>query len=262
MDWTEKWVDALTKDGVNVRDLRGVLPHKTDTEFMRRDPVKLHGMTLHHAAIRGNTEKDLVSIARYHVGPNHIAGGGCPGLCYTGAVLGDGTFCLAWNLNVTTWSQGDGNSKHLGILVLGDFYSPSNPTGFDPTPPQWDSCLQVWRTSAQVFGWSKNQLFGHFDFGKPACPGDTLRNLVMDIREGIEPEKMVLLPDLGMDLPSTARHQKALEMLGFSPGAVDGIWGPMSKAALARFQASAGLPVDGVWGANTQRAIDAALKNL
>ena len=259
---TRTWIDALTRSGVQVRDLRGKLPRNEAKVFGLRAPINLEGMTVHHSAVRGDTQEDLANIARYHVGPNHIAGDGCPGLCYTGAVLGNGTFCVAWDLDVTTWSQGDGNATHLGILVMGDFYSPSNTDGFDPTREQWNSCLQVWRTTAQVFGWDHSRLFGHFDFGKPACPGDALRNLVRDVRDRHEPQEPALLYDLGAAHPATWAHQKSLAMLGFSPGAVDGIWGPMSKAALARFQASAGLPVDSVWGANTQRAIDAALKNL
>jgi murein DD-endopeptidase MepM/ murein hydrolase activator NlpD len=42
---------------------------------------------------------------------------------------------------------------------------------------------------------------------------------------------------------------------GYSPGAVDGLFGPATRAALASFQASAGLAVDGVAGPATLAAL-------
>ncbi len=49
--------------------------------------------------------------------------------------------------------------------------------------------------------------------------------------------------------------QKSLKLHGFNPGALDGIWGPRTLAALKEFQSSHGLRRDGILGPKTQRAL-------
>lgn len=49
--------------------------------------------------------------------------------------------------------------------------------------------------------------------------------------------------------------QAALEAKGFSPGPVDGIFGPKTQKAVQDFQASAALTVDGIVGPNTIHAL-------
>jgi len=49
--------------------------------------------------------------------------------------------------------------------------------------------------------------------------------------------------------------QQALKNLGFNPGDVDGIWGRVTIGAVKRFQAKAGLEVDGVVGPATKGAL-------
>jgi peptidoglycan hydrolase-like protein with peptidoglycan-binding domain/DNA invertase Pin-like site-specific DNA recombinase len=52
--------------------------------------------------------------------------------------------------------------------------------------------------------------------------------------------------------------QKRLRMLGHQLGPVDGLYGPLTKAAVERFQRSAGLQVDGIAGPRTLTALEAA----
>jgi hypothetical protein len=51
------------------------------------------------------------------------------------------------------------------------------------------------------------------------------------------------------------RLQHALAQLGYSPGQVDGSYGPGTEKALKRFQQANGLQPDGVLGAKTLRAL-------
>lgn len=53
------------------------------------------------------------------------------------------------------------------------------------------------------------------------------------------------------------RLQKCLAVLGFNPGAQDGVYGPQTEAAVAAFQASNGLLVDGEFGPTTRSVMQA-----
>lgn len=48
---------------------------------------------------------------------------------------------------------------------------------------------------------------------------------------------------------------KTLTALGYDPGAIDGLAGPRTAAAVAQFQRDAGLPVDGMVGPMTKEAL-------
>lgn len=54
--------------------------------------------------------------------------------------------------------------------------------------------------------------------------------------------------------------QRALKRFGYSAGVVDGVYGPSTQAALARFQKASALTTDGVLGPKTLQAIKRALR--
>ena len=47
--------------------------------------------------------------------------------------------------------------------------------------------------------------------------------------------------------------QRLLTRLGARPGPVDGLYGPLTQAGVARFQHKAGVAVDGIAGTQTTR---------
>jgi hypothetical protein len=57
------------------------------------------------------------------------------------------------------------------------------------------------------------------------------------------------------------RLQRALKHLGYSPGTIDGDYGPSTQAALEKFQKAQGLTADGVLGPKTLLALKHALQN-
>ncbi|SBT95363.1 Peptidase family M23 [Streptomyces sp. DI166] len=61
-------------------------------------------------------------------------------------------------------------------------------------------------------------------------------------------------------LGSTRGVQEALAALGFDPGAIDGLDGPKTRAAVTAFQGSQGLVQDGICGSATRAALAAALR--
>jgi len=217
----------------------------------------LKGLVLHHAASHQVDREGIFGIARYHVGPNHISSTGCPGICYPRAITGDGVIHQLHDLDVATWSQGwrrrpgDENADYLGVLIMGFFKSPTYPHEGEPTLAQlrtvlnlWDACRDVWTT------WRTGPaIMGHFDLGKPACPGTTLETLIRALRAN---QPAAAVP--GVDLNTTKGRQRFLADAGHYRGQIDGIWGHRSKQALIDFQRTAGLVPDGIWGPRTEAA--------
>jgi hypothetical protein len=65
---------------------------------------------------------------------------------------------------------------------------------------------------------------------------------------------------IGVDSPAeVAGLQKALAKLGFTPGPADGVFGTSTQGAVVAFQRSKGLGDDGIVGAKTASALNAAL---
>jgi peptidoglycan hydrolase-like protein with peptidoglycan-binding domain len=60
--------------------------------------------------------------------------------------------------------------------------------------------------------------------------------------------------------PAVKVLQRALASLGYSPGSVDGSYGPSTQRAVARFQAASNLAPDGILGPQTLAALRAALQ--
>jgi peptidoglycan hydrolase-like protein with peptidoglycan-binding domain len=54
--------------------------------------------------------------------------------------------------------------------------------------------------------------------------------------------------------------QRALARLGYSPGTIDGQYGPSTTQAVSRFQRAKGLTEDGILGPNTLQALTNALE--
>jgi hypothetical protein len=227
-----------------ISDGRGTLPTNPDREWPARDPEKLQGVCYHqsleeHGRAAGN--------ARYHAGPNHISRNGLPGLSYTLFVEQSGEVILANDVECKTFSQGyrdrkgDENALYIGVCFGGNFSGPGYKGTQHPTPAQMRTAVNLWRHLKSIWDWNDEALYGHFDFGKPACPGDALMNLIWMNR----PTRFY----------SVVEKQKALSWDGFYKGEIDGIWGPLSKAALVKFQESAGLEPTGVWDFDTSLAM-------
>jgi peptidoglycan hydrolase-like protein with peptidoglycan-binding domain len=58
--------------------------------------------------------------------------------------------------------------------------------------------------------------------------------------------------------PDVIQVQTLLTQRGYSPGPLDGVFGPDTKTAVSRFQSDRGLTIDGIVGPNTWAALTGA----
>ncbi|HWL85608.1 MAG TPA: peptidoglycan-binding domain-containing protein [Polyangiaceae bacterium] len=64
-----------------------------------------------------------------------------------------------------------------------------------------------------------------------------------------------------IDVATTEGVQQALSFLGHDPGAVDGLDGPNTHAALKAFQEAVGITSDGLIGPNSRKALLSELES-
>jgi peptidoglycan hydrolase-like protein with peptidoglycan-binding domain len=85
-------------------------------------------------------------------------------------------------------------------------------------------------------------------------------------RRGGRQASATLAKGAGYALPNGSRRvraiQRRLRRVGAHPGPVDGLYGPLTEAAVIRFQQRQNLAVDGVLGPQTRRALTRAARTL
>ena len=239
-----------------MEDGRDSLPRNYARSWPQRDPKELKGVVLHqsledYGGVWGN--------AKYHTGPNHISNNGLPGLSYTIFIdRSTGRAVLANDVECATYSQGNStivgneNERYLSICVGGNFAGPGYVPGKKKTLTSEQNRVMhaLWHHLAIVFDFTGAQLYGHYHFGKPACPGYEIAEFVETIRQahyGSFTDEL--------DLSNNSGRQALLAKLGFYQAEIDGEWGPQSKYALVQCQAMLSMKMDGVWGVKTEELI-------
>ena len=174
--------------------------------------------------------------------------------------------------DIVSWHTGNGmNGIGTAVGVQGDYDGDwDGLIGKTPTDAQWTmiKALVPWlaqKHQIDLAGASDSDeyyLTGHWEHGKSVCPGDALRGWVMKTR-GQEPQNVEpSTPQEVLPLTFNTRdRQKALKLLGFYTGNIDGIWGPISRAALEELQKKANLKVDGWFGKNSAKAMLHSLRD-
>ena len=193
-------------------------------------------------------EADVEAVNNYHIKPNHISSKGCPHLCYHFAIRKNGEIIQANELSSITWHCKGQNTQAVGIMMVGNFDGPGYDMGTsEPNKEQikaLDFLIDYLLKSLKL---DNQDIYGHYHYGKPACPGHKLQDYVEKRRANIastDDEKVKVKK-------SVKEVQKRLNQLGFAAGVEDGIHGIKTLAAVRKFQTSQGLTADGVVGPRT-----------
>ena len=227
---------------MKIENLITQLPWHTTRRWATRDLSKINKIVIHQELGEGSIE----GVNNYHIGPNHISQKGCPHFCYHYGIRKDGEIVQANELASITWHVGSHNTESIGIMVQGNFNGPEYDLGTsEPTEAQIKSLEELVDYLIKAFGFTNQNVFGHYHFGKPACPGYVLQKWVENKRGVFEDQETTKVEK------SVIEVQKRLNKLGYNVGKADGILGINTSAGIRRFQKENQLAVDGVVGPQT-----------
>ena len=188
------------------------------------------------------------NVNNYHISPNHISPKGCPHFCYHFGIEENGKVIQANEFSHITWHTKGQNSVSIGIMLVGDFAGPGHNTEtVEPKPEQIKSLKELITSLQKDFNLTNQDVFGHYHYGKPACPGFIIQEEIEKIRNDLS-----AIPSAGKVVKSIKEIQKRLNKHGYACGKVDGIMGVNTQAAIRAFQVDNSLDVDGVVGPHTR----------
>lgn len=135
--------------------------------------VSIINKSIVHQAL---ADADAKAINNYHISPNnHISAKGCPHICYHWAIERNGRVIQCNDITDVTWHCAGQNINSIGILVCGDFTGPDHKAK-EPTIIQLEMLKQLLYYIKDQ--WKIRDVYGHCDFGKPVCPGNTIMNFL------------------------------------------------------------------------------------
>lgn len=157
------------------------LPWHESRRWSKRALSRINKIIVHQELANG----DIDSVNRYHITPspqNHLSPKGAPHFAYHYGIEKDGTIIQANNLSDITWHCKMQNSVSVGIMVAGDFTGPGHSAG-EPEEAQLESIEKLVDYIIDLLPQlDKYHLYGHCDFGKQACPGNTLMAFIEDYK--------------------------------------------------------------------------------
>jgi len=225
----------------------GILVDKRDEmprcgAWPTRSPSDILGVCIHQNA--GGSDPHVT--AAYHTSQNnHITPGKpLPSICYHIAVTDSDE--PAWLVADPLWrtyaqgspSPGDENLHLLSIVVMGNFDGPGHQgKQAAPTLRQMRALDAAVLWVERVFAFTDSGMFGHYHFGKAACPGYAIQEWIEARRKGWPNYRAPLQWQLALlrwDAHCLPRY------------GADGDWGDESKVALSAFQRAHHLKVTAV----------------
>ena len=157
------------------------LPWHSVRRWSVRDLTGINRIIIHQELGEANVE----AVNRYHLKPNHISKRGCPHFCYHYGIEKTGEIIQANELYHITWHTTGQNDTGIGIMLAGDFSGPGHEAGTsEPTPEQMQSLGELGDYLMKAFSLSNLDIYGHYHFGKPACPGYKVQEWIEMRRRG------------------------------------------------------------------------------
>jgi hypothetical protein len=239
--WLETAIKSAVEAGILV-DKRAEMP-KGPGKWERRSLDDVVGLCIHQNGSENFTNPKETASYHTHVGCHIFKDErACPSIAYHIAIPDvAGPAWLVANLLDVTAAQGDAdhpgyeNKALVSVLVMGLYRGPGVVGHDAPSPRQLKNLNAVATWLEHVFHFGAEGIFGHYMFGKAGCPGYWGM-------QWIEAQRA----EVTKRLSSPHAWQMALrrwkpEM--FARFGVDGVWGAESKRALIAYQREHGLQI-------------------
>ncbi len=129
-------------------------------------------------------EANTIAVHNYHISKeSHLKlGTGAPRIAYHFTIEKDGTIYRVNDETDIVWHTAGQNMSGIGVMLVGDFSGKGHVGKSEPTDEQLESLewlLDKLSTDLKV---SKSEIYGHEDFGKPACPGYKVMEFIKEYR--------------------------------------------------------------------------------
>lgn len=148
----------------------------------KRSLDKINKIIVHQELGNGSIE----DVNTYHITPgisNHLSYLGAPHFAYHYGIEKDGVIKMANNLDDITWHTRGVNISAIGIMLVGDFSGPDHVGTSSPSTSQLMSLKNLLDLLVMTIpNIKKTGIYGHCDFGKPACPGYEIMELIEDYK--------------------------------------------------------------------------------
>jgi N-acetyl-anhydromuramyl-L-alanine amidase AmpD len=251
----------------NIVNLIQKLPWHSRRVWSTRNLSQINKIIVHQSLCDCTAE----AVNRYHITPgpdNHLSRQGAPHIAYHYAIRQkdkegsiDGEIIQANELTDITWHTRTQNTSGVGIMLQGNFKG----MGYDlsgvsegPTAKQLESLEWLVKYLLDFLRITSQDVYGHYHFGKPACPGYKASDWIEKFRlKDFSKGK-----DASNQIKNVKELQEALKTLGYDPGTIDGIIGQKTMQAVRKFQREQQLAVDGVAGPQTKGRMITLLKAI
>ena len=166
---------------MEIKDVREVWPwNPRRGKWDKRDLARINKIVLHQELGEGS---GLV-VHTYHTSKDcHISPGiGTPRICYHFVIEKNGTIYWCNDLEDVVWHTKGQNLSGVGIMLVGDFDGKDHSGESVPTIEQEQSFYELVDMLIDDLDLLHTEIYGHCDFGKPACPGNIAYDWVKNFR--------------------------------------------------------------------------------
>jgi N-acetyl-anhydromuramyl-L-alanine amidase AmpD len=239
----EETTKEIMKD-IDCENLINKLDWHPNKIWGQRPITDINKIIIHQSLSDGKIE----NINRYIISPgNHISTNGCPHIPYHIAINKDGEILICNNFDDRTWHTKGVNRVSLGVCVLGNFIGTGYNKGHEPTEKQLLNLELLIEYLLDKLSLTSKSVYGHYHFGKPACPGKSCSEIVEAFRtdKRFDEERHSIFNRLD----SIKDIQEALMKINVNWLTVygaDGIMGEETKKAIVQFQTNMQIPITGL----------------
>ena len=222
------------------------------------DASSIAGLSLHHSGSASNYQQSLgdpkgfmTNLQRFSIQDK-----GLSDIPYNYVIIPNGAVMEGRGMRYRCAANGtvDGNLRFPAVMFPGDYRSGANTL----TSAQVASFRELRRFILGLASQAKD-LKPHSFFKPTECPGQNIVNAMPALlQQGnptpLPPPRPVLRR--GSTGPAVRSLQSTLNAWGGARLLVDGVFGPVTEAAVIRFQKAHGLVVDGIVGNQTWGALE------